>query len=269
MSTQPADDHSEEFEQLAGLVALRVLEGEELERWQLHAGNCERCRMTVRLDREALARVSLAAPEMDPSPGFKQRLMQRAADELARSAVAVQAPPSGLADAQPDAGPSTADDPDANPSTTPEQADAPREPLTFPGPGRVVPLWRRSPWLSALAAVFVLGLFSVGAYSYENQAIATYALTGTLPGNASVILRRSGAAELDMSGVPDPGPGFIYEAWIIPAGKNPVAAGTTATGTAKLPLAGDVRGATVAITRERERVDAPTSTPLMATVVQS
>jgi hypothetical protein len=117
--------------------------------------------------------------------------------------------------------------------------------------------------------VLVLGVVSLGTYSYENQAIATYALTGSVPGSASVTLRRSGAAELDMNGVPDPGPGFIYEAWIIPAGKNPVAAGTTATGNAKLPLAGDVRGATVAITKERERVDAPTSTPLLATVVQS
>ena len=61
MSTQPVDDHSEEFEQLAGLVALRVLEGEELDRFEQHAAHCEQCRLMLRLDREALARLSLAA----------------------------------------------------------------------------------------------------------------------------------------------------------------------------------------------------------------
>src|SRR5215470_15383999 len=80
MPSTPVDDHTEEFEQLAGLSALDVLEGDELARFEAHAANCERCRVIERLDREALA---LAAPEMDPSPDFKARLMQRAAAELA------------------------------------------------------------------------------------------------------------------------------------------------------------------------------------------
>src|SRR5207244_11943166 len=106
--------------------------------------------------------------------------------------------------------------------------------------------WRRTPWISALAAVVVLGLVAVGGYSYENQPIATYTLSGTAPGTASVVLRRSGAAELKMQGVPDPDPGFVYEAWIIPpaAGKTPVAAGTTTNGTATLSLSENVPGAT-------------------------
>ncbi len=76
----PVDDHTEEFEQLAGLAALDVLEGDDQGRFEAHAAHCERCRLMVQLDREALAR---AAPEMDPSPDFKTRLMQRAAAELA------------------------------------------------------------------------------------------------------------------------------------------------------------------------------------------
>ena len=48
-----------------------------------------------------------------------------------------------------------------------------------------------------------------------------------------------------------------------------MAAGTTTTGDAKLPLSGDLRGTTIAITKERSRVDAPTSDPILATVVQS
>jgi oxygen-independent coproporphyrinogen-3 oxidase len=56
---------------------------------------------------------------------------------------------------------------------------------------------------------------------------------------------------------------------IIPPGTKPIAAGTTTSGEAKLELPGNVRGATVAITKERGRVDAPTSDPILFTVVQS
>jgi anti-sigma-K factor RskA len=247
MPDQPVDDHSEEFEQLAGLSALRVLEGDELARFERHAERCERCRLMVRLDRQALMAVSLTAPAMDPSPDFKQRLMQRAAAELASSASSSRA------------------------ATVVEPAPAAPEPTPLHAPPKVVPFRRRSTWLSALAAVLVLGLVSFGAYSYENQPVARYALSGSASGTAAVVLRRSGAAELQMQGVPDPGPGFVYEAWIIPPGQGqaPVAAGVTSSGNAILPLAGDVRGATVAITRETGRVDAPTTTPLLAAVVQS
>jgi len=250
MSATPVDGHSDEFEQLAGLAALDVLEGDELGRFQRHAAQCERCQVMVRLDREALAAVLLVAPPMDPSPDFKARLMQRAAVELAVADTtrrgSVAAPPT--------------------PATQPPGP----APIPFrPRPPNVIPLWRRSPWVSALAAILVVGLVSFGAYSYENQPVATYELSGSAPGKAMVIVRRSGMAELVMEGVPDPEPGFLYEAWIIPQGGQPVAAGTTNRGNAEVPLPGNIRGTTVAITKERTRVDAPTSAPLMATVVQS
>jgi anti-sigma-K factor RskA len=178
-----------------------------------------------RLDRETLAR---AAPEMDPSPDFKARLMHRAAQELA--------------------------------------ASRSQEPILL-RPRRSV--WRRSPWASAIAAVLVVGLVSVGAFAFQNQVVATYSLSGTAPGNATVVVRRSGVAELEMRGVPNPPAGSVYEAWVIPQGGQPVAAGVTTTGDARLPLPGDVRGKTVAVTQERTRVDAPTSTPILAAAVQS
>ena len=77
------------------------------------------------------------------------------------------------------------------------------------------------------------------------------------PGRATVVVRRSGAAELDMNGVPDPEPGFLYEAWVIPQGGKPIAAGIATRGEAQLPLPESAHGATVALTRERSRVDAP------------
>ncbi len=237
MSATPVDGHTDEFEGLAGLAALDVLEGDELGRFQRHAAQCERCQLMVRLDREALAAVSLVAPPMDPSPDFKARLMQRAAAELAHTV------------AEPAPGPA---------------------PIPFRSrPPNVIPFWRRSPWVSALAAVLVVGLVSFGAYSYENQPVATYELSGSAPGKAVVIVRRSGMAQLVMEGVPDPEPGFLYEAWIIPQGGQPVAAGTITRGNAEVPLPGNVRGTTVAITKERTRMEVPTPPVLMSTVVQS
>ncbi len=241
MSATPVDGHSDEFEQLAGLAALGVLDGDELGRFERHAARCERCQLMVRLDREAVAAVSLVAAPMDPSPDFKARLMRRAAEELAAS----------------------------QRETVVEPAPGPAPIPLRPRPPKVIPLWRRSPWVSALAAILVVGLVTFGAYSYENQPVATYELSGSAPGKAIVIVRRSGMAALVMEGVPDPEPGFLYEAWIIPQGGQPVAAGTTTRGNAEVPLPGNVRGTTVAITKERTPVDKPTPPVLMSTVVQS
>jgi anti-sigma-K factor RskA len=229
-----ADDHTQEFEQLAGLAALGVLEGEDQARFERHAAGCERCRLMVQLDLEALAR---AAPEMEPSPGFKARLMQRAADELAASAASAEPVPHNVTPIRP--------------------------------AQNVMRFWRRSPLLSAIAAVLVVGLVVGGAYSYRNQVVASYALSGNPGGSAVVNVRRSGATELDMSGVQNPPPGYVYEAWIIPPNGQPIAAGTTQTGNATLPLTQLENGTTVAVTQEQARVNAPTSQPIMAVVVES
>jgi anti-sigma-K factor RskA len=240
MPAPPVDEHTEEFEQLAGLSALHVLEGDELARFERHAAQCERCRLMVRLDREALARLSLAAPEMEPSPDFKARLMRRAAEELTASAQRREPP------------------------AVSEAPTPPAEPLPLrPRPADVIPFWRRANWVSALAAVLVVGIVSFSAFTYLNQPIEVVQLQGSTPGSATVIVRRGGAAELELRGLPEPGQGFVYEAWIIPPGQQPVAAGVAARGEAKLSLEGDPRGATVAITREPGRVSAPTSPPLL------
>jgi anti-sigma-K factor RskA len=232
MSATPvAADHSEDFEHLAGLSALHALESDERVRFEQHARQCERCRMIVRLDRETLRNLSLAAPEMDPSPGFKSRLMARAAAELA------------------------------------EARPAAPEPIPLrPRAGGKILQFRRSVWASALAAVFVIGVASASVYTYMNQVVATYVLTGSAPGEASVLVRRSGAVELQLRGMAEPGSGSVYEAWIIPPGQNPVPAGVTPSGDATLPLASTARGSTVAITLERgpSGAAAPTSPVLMA-----
>jgi hypothetical protein len=260
MAASSVNGHTQEFEELAGLAALDVLDGDERDRFEAHAAGCERCRVIVRLDRQALRGLSLSAPEMDPSPDFKQRLMQRAADELAQRQTAEPAPPAAPAPA---------------PATEPlapvePQAPAP-EPIPLRPPGRVVPFRRQRAWLTALAAVLVLGLGSLGVLSYMNQVVATYSLSSPgVPGTATVIVHRSGQAELRMDGVPDPAPGFVYEAWIIHPGQAPVAAGTLTSGQGSVGLTGSVRGTTVAITKEPTPVPpGPSSQPIMATAVES
>jgi anti-sigma-K factor RskA len=262
MSARPvAADHSEEFEQLAGLSALRVLEGDEELRFEQHARLCERCRLIVRLDRETLAKLSLAAPEMEPSADFKQRLMARAAAELAQARAAEETPQQTHLE-QPRA---------VAPAAEPEERP-PAEPTPLrPRPANVVPFWRRSVWATSLAALLVLGIFSyAGINAFMNQVVATY-VSGTPGEGMTVIVRRSGAVELQMRGLGDPPPGFVYEAWIIPPGRQPVAAGVTPTGDATLPLSSDARGSTVAVTVERgpDGAPAPTTQPLMAVVVAS
>src|SRR5260370_31712327 len=149
MSATPVDGHSDEFEQLAGLAALNVLEGDELGRFQRHVAQCERCQLMVRLDREALAAVSLVAPPMDPSPDFKVRLMQRAAAELAAGDTARRGS---------QADPQTVAEPPLGPAPIPFRSRPPN----------VIPFWRRSPWLSPLAAILRIGLASFDAYRHAN-----------------------------------------------------------------------------------------------------
>jgi len=269
MAAPSVNGHTQEFEELAGLAALDVLDGPERDRFEAHAAGCERCRVIVRLDRQTLRGLSLAAPPMDPSPDFKQRLMQRAADELAKRQTGDPAAPAAPPTPAEPAAPAVAEPPARAPVAGP--APAPVAPTPLRPPGRVIPFRRQRAWLTALAAVLVLGLGSLGVLSYMNQVVATYSLSSPgVPGTATVIVHRSGQAELRMDGVPDPGPGFVYEAWIIHPGQAPVAAGTLTSGQGSVGLDGSVRGTTVAITKEATPVPpGPSSQPIMATAVES
>jgi anti-sigma-K factor RskA len=228
-SPPPAAGHTHDFEELAGLAALGVLEGDELASFEQHAQTCERCRAIERADRAAVMERGGAAPEMDPSPGFKERLFERARAEL------VQQEPVRLEER------------------------------------RVVPLHARRPaWLASLAAVFVIALAGAGTYSYMNQVVTSVTLTGSASGEAVVLVRRSGAATLQMRGLPNPQPGSVYEAWIIPPNQAPVPAGITSAGQADLPLSGSLNGSTVAITVEQAPgATAPTTPPILAAPVVS
>ena len=135
-----------------------------------------------------------------------------------------------------------------------------------------VPFWRRQAWASALAAVLVLGIATLGGASYMNQVVASYALVGDAPGRAQVVVKRNGSIELQMEGIEAPPPGKVYEAWIIPPGQQPVPAGVVRNGgQATVPLTGQALGSTVAVTVEQgpDGTGAPTSQPVMAGTIRS
>src|SRR5690349_2936536 len=80
---QPAPDHTPDAEAQAGLYAFGVLDGAELARFERHLAACGRCADVVDGDRAIVSTLSLTAPEVEPSPGFKEELLARAAAQAA------------------------------------------------------------------------------------------------------------------------------------------------------------------------------------------
>lgn len=232
-----AGEHTNEQAELAGLYALGVLDGAELREFELHLAACPACQAILAEDRLTVARLSQAAPELEPRPGFKERLLLRAEAEVA--------------------------------------SEVPQRPANVTA---LRPSSRRSrAWLMPLAAmlVFALGLSGViGQQLYAGQVLASTTLQATAGasslGSAVVVVRRSGAAELQLRDLPAPAPGQVYEAWIIQGDSPPRPAGTQTSGSGTIPMQGPVLGNTVAITLEPEPGStAPTSNPLLAGIVSA
>jgi anti-sigma-K factor RskA len=219
---QPAPDHTPDAESLAGLYAFGILEGAELARFERHLAGCGRCAEVVDGDQAIVSTLSLTAPEVEPEPGFKERLLARAAAEIAERTDEGGSGGGGL---------------------TPFPSVRPRR----PGP---VPLV----WLAPLAAI-VLALFAgAGLLSREissAQIVAAAPLENRAEGGrAEVLVRRSGEGVIQLSGFEDLRDGRVYQAWVIRPNTQPLATGASANGNGALTLDGDVRGARVAVTLE-------------------
>lgn len=260
--TRPSHDHPAEHDEQAALYALDDLDGPERAAFEAHLLGCSRCRETVEQDRVTLARLSHAVAEMDPSTGFKERLLRKAAAERATLALPV--------------GREREHEPPRE--TTPTPTPTPTPLPSRPSPG-APPTARRGAWPLArmlplaAAAVLVLGALGVLAQQqYMNQVIASADLAGDAPvaGTATVLVRRNGTAELRLAGLAAPPSGGVYEAWIIGPDGTPRASGSAASGTAVVPLRGDVNGRTVAITVEASPDPlAPSTKPILLAVVRT
>jgi anti-sigma-K factor RskA len=219
---QPAPDHTADSESLAGLYAFGILEGAELARFERHLAGCGRCTEVVEGDQAIVSALSLTAPEVEPEAGFKERLLAQAEAELAERG---DEGGSGIGD------------------------------LTA-----FTPMRRRRPsgpplaWLAPLAAIVLALLAGAGLLSREiasQQVVVVAPLENrTGGGRAEVLVRRSGEGVIQLSGFEDLQGGRVYQAWVIRPNSPPLATGAHASGNATLTLAGDVRGATVAVTVE-------------------
>ena len=102
-----------------------------------------------------------------------------------------------------------------------------------------------------------------------SQVVASRPLQGTTTvGTATVVVRGSGQAALQLQGLPAPPPGGVYQAWLIAANEPPAPAGAAPSGSATILLEGDARGKIVAITVEpRPGARAPSAAPILAAEV--
>ena len=219
---QPAEDHTTDAESLAGLYAFGVLDGAELARFERHLAGCGRCAEVVDGDLAMVGALSLTAPEVEASAGFKERLLERAAAELDTQATAQ------VMDTHPAA------------AISPFRAAQPAN--------------RSLAWLLPLAAVIVALLAAAGLLSQQftaMQVVKTAALENRAAGGrADVLVRSSGEGVIQLSGFENLRDGRVYQAWVIRPGSQPLATGATVDGNGTLTLDGDVRGTKVAVTLE-------------------
>jgi len=218
----PAPDHTPDAESLAGLYAFGVLEGAELTRFERHLAGCGRCAEVVDGDQAIVSTLSLTAPDVEAEPGFKERLLARAAAELAEH---------------------TAEGGSGDTSPTPFRPARPRRSGTA-----------SLAWLAPLAAI-VLALFAgAGLLSQQfrsAQIVSTAEMENRAEGGrAEVQVRRSGEGVIQLSGFEDLRDGRVYQAWVIRPNSQPLATGASTSGNGILRLDGDVRGARVAVTLE-------------------
>jgi anti-sigma-K factor RskA len=215
---QPAADHTQDAENLAGLYAFGILDGAELARFERHLAGCGRCAAVVDGDRAIVSTLNLTMPEVDPEPGFKERLLARASAEIEGR-------------------------------TEGRGGPAPPTPIRPRRPGSVPSIW-----LVPLAAIFlalIAGAALLGREIASAQVVATAQLENrTDQGRAEVLVRRSGEGVIQLSGFDDLGDGRVYQAWVIRPGSQPLATGASVSGNGTLTLDGDVRGTRVAVTLE-------------------
>ena len=216
---------------LTAAYALHALDERERDEYENHLAQCEPCRDELAVLTESAAALAWAVESPAPPATLRKRILAGAAAESEN----------------------------------------------------VVPLRRLRPWqgIAAVAACAAVGL-GVWAATLHNSLAHERGQRGALsvaadPSSHKVSLRgrhgmvavaHNGDAVLVVDGL-DPAPaGKTYEAWVIPPGGKPVAAGTFdgGSGMTMVKLRHPVpRGATVAATVERDGgVDTPTQEPFLS-----
>lgn len=230
----------EELESSVAAWVLGALEPEDAETLRAHVDGCASCREVADGLRRVVGALPLAVDEVAPPARLRSRVLAAAAAKRPEAA----APPS---------------------------VRRPKQPVLIrPGLARRMPTYA----LAAVAVVALLVGVVVGQVALRPPAqsqVSRFTLSGHegLAGaRATVIdLRSDGLALVDFTGLPAPGPGRVYEVWLIPAGGSPVPAGVfvpDGNGAKVVLISRSVAGySQVAVTNEAgpDGTSAPTQQP--------
>lgn len=192
-------DH-EELESSVAAWVLGALEPEEAETLRSHVDGCATCREVEKRLRRVVGALPLVAEEVSPPARLRARVLAAAATGRSEVMTAVEAP-----------------------------RRRPK-PVRVPGPGFA----RRIPGyaMAAVALVALLVGIVVGEVALHPSAPAQPVARYTLVGHADmagaratvVDLRSDGVALVDFTRLPAPGPGRVYQVWLIPSKGAPVSA---------------------------------------------
>jgi len=236
-------DHAA-VDELAAAYALGALEPDEERAVSEHLATCDQPHSEARAALDSAAVVAASLESVAPSPALRDRLM----------ASVVATPQEHRA-------------PAAVPAPEPRPSEKPRRPW-----------WRMAPLATAVAAVAVVAAVGIGVWGLSlrgelNDRDAALEAVAS----ADAIFAASGAAGTGWvveSGdqamflardLEAPPPGSIYELWLIgPEGPTAVGTLSDTKGVALVTLEQPLTGSTTfAVTVESERVDSPTSDPVL------
>jgi len=235
----------EQVDELAGAYALGAVERDEDRSISEHLATCDEPHVEARDLIGAEAALAATAGDVAPSPGLRDRLMTTVAEtpqEHRPQAVAAVTPPAAGAE-----------------------------------PSR--PWWRMQPVALGIAAVVLLLVIGLGAWGLNlnaqlaeredalravANADAAFAVSGSA--GSGWVIESGGDAHFVADGLTEPPAGQIYELWLLDAEGKPTAVGTVddPDSLVVVPLEQDLDNATTfAVTVEQERVEAPTSAPVL------
>ena len=235
----------EQVDELAGAYALGAVDPDEDRSISEHLATCDEPHVEARDLIGADAALAATAGDVAPSPGLRDRLMTTVAEtpqEHRPQAVAAVTPPAAGVE-----------------------------------PSR--PWWRMQPVALGIAAVVLLLVIGLGAWGLSlnaqlaeredalravANADAAFAVTGSA--GSGWVIESGGDAHFVADGLAEPPAGQIYELWLLDAEGNPTAVGTVADpdDLVVVPLEQGLDNATTfAVTVEQERVEAPTSAPVL------
>jgi anti-sigma-K factor RskA len=235
----------EEFDDLSGAYALGAVDAEEDRAMSEHLATCDQPHVEARDLIGAGAAVAASTEDVDPSPGLRDRLMTSVAEtpQEHRPAPAPAAPPSAA------------------------DAESRR------------PWWRVQPVALGIAAVALALAIGLGAWGLNlnaqlaeredalravANADAAFAVSGSA--GSGWVIESGGDAHFVADGLAEPPAGQIYELWLLDAEGNPTAVGTVENSDdlVVVPLEENLDDATTfAVTVEQQRVEAPTSAPVL------